>query len=140
MENKNYNTVQKQKILEMLKANSHHHLNADEMLFILNAKQLNVSRATLYRYLDVLVQTGEVRKYIFAEGEKACYQYIEDKNHCSSHFHLMCTECGKLIHLDCGKVAELINHIEEEHNFMVDPGRVVIYGICSDCKKEINNA
>ena len=136
MENKSYNTIQKQRILEMLKANSNHHLNVDEMLFILNTKQIYVSRATLYRYLDVLVQTGEVRKFLIGDNEKACYQYIEDKEHCSNHFHLMCTECGKLIHLHCQKVDDIVGHILEEHKFLVDPGRVVFYGICEECQKK----
>lgn len=138
MESRNYNTVQKQKILEMLKNNSDKHLNVDEMLFILSVEKVNVSRATLYRFLDVLVQTGEVQKFIIGENEKACYQYIQDKEHCNNHFHLMCTECGKLIHMNCSKVDEIVKHIEDDHEFKVDPGRVVFYGICKECQEKGN--
>lgn len=139
MENKKshnslYNTKQKMQILEMLKNNKQRHLNVDEMLFILSAEQISVSRATLYRYLDVLVSTGEVKKFLIGENEKACYQYSDDD--CQEHFHLVCTECGKLIHMKCEKVNEIIEHIDEDHNFKVDPGRVVFYGLCSDCQKK----
>ena len=60
MEVKVYNTRQKVFILEMLKNNKNKHLTVDDMLFILNAQKVSVSRATLYRYLDVLVSTGDV--------------------------------------------------------------------------------
>lgn len=134
MHNTNYNTKQKMQILEMLKNNKQRHLNVDEMLFILSAEQISVSRATLYRYLDVLVSTGEVKKFLIGENEKACYQYSGDE--CAEHFHLVCTECGKLIHMKCDKVSEIIEHIDEDHNFKVDPSRIVFYGICEDCQKQ----
>ena len=72
METKVYNTRQKVQILEMLKQNKHRHMTVDEMVFYFTVQKINVSRATLYRYLDVLVSTGDVKKYI--TGEKACYQ------------------------------------------------------------------
>ena len=75
METKVYNTRQKVQIIEMLKQNKHRHMTVDEMIFYFNVQKINVSRATLYRYLDVLVSTGDVKKYITGEGEKACYQY-----------------------------------------------------------------
>lgn len=133
---KMYNTRQKVLILEMLKQNSNRHLTVDEMMMIFTAKKTNVSRATLYRYLDALVQTGEVRKYQTSELDKACYQYIDKETNCKEHFHLMCIECGSLKHLECDKISDLVSHIEIDHKFKVDPGRIVIYGICENCTKE----
>ena len=89
MEVKVYNTRQKTIILEMLKNNKNKHLTADDMLFILSAQKVSVSRATLYRYLDVLVSTGDVKKYILSESDKACYQYVDSGKSCNEHFHRM---------------------------------------------------
>lgn len=136
MEQKVYNTRQKIQILEMLKNNKDKHLTVDEMFFILSAMKVNVSRATLYRYLDVLVATGEVKKFITSEDGKACYQYFDPSLNCNEHFHLMCIECGKLIHLCCDEVNHVISHIEGEHNFKVDPGKIVFYGTCEECLKK----
>lgn len=134
METKVYNTRQKVQILEMLKQNKHRHMTVDEMVFYFTVQKINVSRATLYRYLDVLVSTGDVKKYI--TGEKACYQYIDEKTSCKEHFHLMCIECGELQHLECEHVNEIIEHVESKHHFKVNPGRVVFYGICENCSKK----
>ena len=105
------------------------------MLFILNAQKVSVSRATLYRYLDVLVSTGDVKKYILSESDKACYQYVDSSEDCKEHFHLMCIDCGTLQHLECLQINEIINHVVKDHKFKVDPGRVVLYGLCEECQK-----
>ena len=132
-----YNTNQKKIIINLLKNNKDEHLNVDEMLEILKESGENVSRATLYRTLDNLVNSGEVRKYVMDENEKACFQYI-DSTICHDHFHLICLKCGKLFHLDCEKFHNLIDHIEEEHDFKVSESRLVLYGLCKDCKDMVD--
>lgn len=133
MQIKGYNTKQKNVIIEMLKQNKDRHLTADEMLKLLDDMNSPVGKATLYRFLDVLVSTGDLRKYITVDGEKACYQYVDDEIGCHEHYHLKCIECGKLIHVDCTYIDEIQNHIEKHHNFSVDKSRIVLYGTCSDC-------
>jgi Fur family ferric uptake transcriptional regulator len=133
-----YNTKQKMQIIELLKSSQDKHLTADDMMMIFQMKKINVSRATLYRYLDVLVQTGVIKKFYLGEGEKACYQYIGTNNSCKEHFHLVCLECGKLYHLECNRISDMVNHIEDEHKFKVDPGRIIFYGICEECQKEVS--
>ncbi len=136
MQIKGYNTKQKNVIIEMLQQNKNRHLTADEMLKILEDAGSPVGKATLYRFLDVLVSTGDLRKYITSEGEKACYQYVDEETGCHEHYHLKCIECGKLIHVDCSAIDEIQQHIEQHHNFNVDKSRIVLYGPCSDCQGE----
>lgn len=134
-----YNTNQKKIIINLLKENNDHHLNIDEMQEILKEKNESVSRATLYRTLDLLVNSGVVRKYVIGESEKACFQYIDD-DECHNHIHLVCEKCGKLFHLDCDKFHDIIDHIEDEHGFSVSQSRLVLYGICKECaRKEDDN-
>ena len=64
-----YNTIQKQIIIKFLEEHKDRHLNVDEMLEILKEEDLEVSRATLYRTLDNLVESGIVRKYVINEME-----------------------------------------------------------------------
>lgn len=136
-----YNTIQKQIIIKFLEEHKDRHLNIDEMLELLKKEDVSVSRATLYRTIDSLVESGVVRKYVINENEKACFQYI-DSDDCHHHFHLLCSKCGKLIHLECEKFEEILEHFSSEHGFKVYPGRVVLYGICSECQEKggANNA
>ena len=133
MQIKGYNTKQKNVIIEMLKQNKDRHLTVDEMLKLLEEMSSPVGKATLYRFLDVLVSTGDLRKYITIDGDKACYQYVDEEKGCHEHYHLKCIECGKLMHVDCTYIDEIQTHITEHHNFHVDKSRIVLYGTCSDC-------
>ena len=62
--NRSYHTKQRSIILDLLKANQDRHLTAEEMLELLNQNHTPVSKATLYRYLDMLVSQNAVRKFI----------------------------------------------------------------------------
>ena len=129
-----YETKQKNYILDVLIENKDKHLNCEEIYDILKQRNLSVSLATLYRYLDKLVASNKVRKYTSTHLGKACYQYIDDtcKNH--NHFHMICLKCNKLIHLDCELMNEFIEHVENHHKFKIMPEKVVYYGYCNECR------
>lgn len=128
-----YNTKQKENLLSYLIKNKEKHTNVQEISAFLSAEGTPVGVATIYRQLDRLVEQGIVRKYAFDGKTCACYQYVEDEENCRSHFHLKCLSCGRLIHLDCGHLADLTRHIEDEHGFAIDYSQTVFYGRCSDC-------
>lgn len=129
-----YETRQKKYILDVLKENKEKHLNCEEIYDILKEKNCSVSLATLYRYLDKLVSLNIIRKYTTTHLGKACYQYIDNNCKEHNHFHMICLNCNKLIHLDCELMHNFINHIEEHHKFKVMPEKVVYYGYCENCR------
>lgn len=125
-----YLTKNKKTVLGYLKANADRHYTIEE----LQRELPDIPQASLYRIIDSLVEIGLVRKYIVDNNTPACFQYVGDGiKH--SHFHLLCTKCGKLIHLECHEVNELIEHIEKEHGFSVDISKVNLYGLCEECQK-----
>ena len=129
-----YNTKNRKLVLDFLKNNSDKHLTIEE---IYNALNEEVPLASLYRIIDDLSESGEIRKYIISINEPSRYQYIDNKDE-HLHFHLLCTKCGKLIHLECHEVNNLIKHIEDNHKFAIDVSKVNLYGLCEDCQKEEN--
>ena len=46
---------------------------------------------------------------------------------------IKCEGCGRLIHLDCGELQEIRNHLQVHHGFLWNTGRTVFYGTCADC-------
>ena len=129
-----YHTKNKVRIINCLKANSNKHLTIEQIDEILDGQ---VPLASIYRNVDNLVEEGAIRKYIVGRNNSACYQYIGEGNE-HQHFHLLCSKCGKLIHLECDEVEHLISHIEEEHGFQVDISKVTLYGVCEECQKGDN--
>ena len=131
---KNYNTKQKSIILDSIRNNQEQHYTADELLDILKQNNTPVGRATLYRYLDFLVQIGEVKRFYIEEGMGACYQNAG--GNCHDHHHLKCNNCGKLLHADLNAMSLVNEQIKKVLNFEVDCSRLVFYGLCEECQNE----
>lgn len=131
--NNGYNTRQRQLIWEYLREHPGQHVGVDDVVQYLAAKQSPVGRATVYRYLDRLVEEGAVRRYHLGANAGACYEFIPEPGHCSAHFHLKCTKCGKLEHVECKQLMEIADHVAQEHGFSIDQTKTVFYGICNHC-------
>ena len=126
-----YNTKQKQVLLNFLNGNKNRHLSIAE---IANAvKDEGIGKSTVYRRMTELCDDGVVRRFRGKDGKNVVYQFMDSDKNCNSHFHLKCTECGALQHLDCESMDKISNHIKEHHGFMVDIGTTILYGICSNC-------
>lgn len=131
---KGYNTKPRAIILDILQSSRGEHFTADELLDILKEKQTPVGRATLYRFLDYLVQTGEVKKYFIGEGVSACYQYDSDVD--NTHYHLRCSSCGKIFHVKLNDMNDFTQSIKEKYGFLVDLPRTTVYGLCEICAEK----
>ena len=83
-----------------------------------------------------LVEQGLVAKYVVDGTSSACFEYLGHDEHCHKHicFHCKCEKCGKVIHLECGEMAHLGEHMLADHGFQWDFTRTVFYGICEECR------
>lgn len=131
-----YRTKQRQAILDFLIENKSSHVTVNRISDHLEAEGNHIGVTTIYRHLDKLLEQGLVRKYTIDGTTSACFQYADASAVCSEHFHLKCEKCGRLIHLSCGHVSGICEHIFDEHGFRVDLFRTVLYGICRDCAEK----
>lgn len=130
MDRNNYNTKQRDEIVEFF---SRHRGKCFSAKDIIRSGEIKSGEATVYRTLSKLAENGVLKR--FTDGASgACYQLAESSD-CDKHFHLKCEKCGKLIHIDCGFMAEIKQHIESDHDFYVDLGKTVFYGLCGACSK-----
>src|SRR6266480_7576525 len=72
---------------------THYHFEADELLFKMKEKSVKISRATVYRTLELLVKSGLVRRVHLGEDHYH-YEHVRGDSH---HDHLVCTACGSVI-------------------------------------------
>ena len=133
---KGYQTKQKAQILAYLESHPERHITAAELLVALAQSGKPIGSATVYRQLEKLEAQGLVRRYALDDRGSACWQYAGDGDEngdCCSHFHLKCTGCGTLIHLDCEHLHGIAAHVESDHGFAIDLSRTVFYGVCAAC-------
>jgi Fur family ferric uptake transcriptional regulator len=128
-----YRTRQGDMILECLKAQGSRHMTAEDIRAALRDKGESVGQATVYRHLDRLVREGVAVRYAGASGQGACYQYIGCGDDSRAHYHLVCSGCGRMIHMECSYMDEVTAHLLDHHQFCVDRFRTVISGLCRQC-------
>ena len=85
-------TKQRQGIWDEIRSSSEHR-DAEEIYLHLNNNNIKVSRATVYRTIDVLVKNNLVRKMELGDG-RALYEHKLNEEH---HDHIICVETGKII-------------------------------------------
>lgn len=130
-----YNTRQKRELLRFLKERSLQHFSVDDVVFELQEKGEKVGRTTVYRFLEQLAEQGSVRKYQNVQGITQ-YQHIEDDARCDDHFHMMCSQCGNLLHVDCALMRSMMDHLMVEHGFALNPRETILVGLCRKCRGE----
>lgn len=124
-------TPQRRAILQELFINEMHR-ECEDLYDALKRNGQNVSRATVYRTLDILQANGFARKLDLGDG-RVRYERILDNAH---HDHLICIQCCKIQeYLD-----DVIENRQLEicRSFGFKPVRHVhqIYGICQDCQNQ----
>lgn len=127
-----YSTRQKRELLGFLQEHDLENFSVDDVVFRLQDKGSKIGRSTVYRYLESLAEQGSVRKYQNAQGITQ-YQHVQDDGRCARHFHMLCRQCGALLHVDCTLMQSLSKHIADQHGFLLDPMETVMVGVCARC-------
>ena len=86
-----------------------------------------LSRTTVYRVLDTLVEAGLVRR-VQHGGGVARFDPITGRHH-----HLACDGCGRLFDLDDALVPELPLSAAKRTGFRLRDYTVNFSGTCPDC-------
>jgi Fur family ferric uptake transcriptional regulator len=131
-----YNTKTRQLILDYLITNRQQTVSAADILQHLEAQGASPNATTVYRYLDRLANEQRIMKYVADKGEHAVFQYVDEGQHCHDHLHLKCVRCGRILHLDCGFMDEVRQHLNSQHGFALQCEGSVLYGVCSRCAKQ----
>ncbi len=129
MSREKYQTNAKKRILEEVKKQNGHFTAKN-----LKEKLENISYATIYRVLEEFALEGTLKKY-FRDTNTAYYEYFASCEK-ENHFYLKCTKCGHKIHVDCDCMKEFENHVLKTHHFSIEENKVMMMGICNDCKKK----
>lgn len=109
----------------------HEHFDADELIESL-AKVPNagkVSRATVYRTLEEMVEAGLLRKMTLSN--RAVYEH--DYGY-PQHDHLHCKICDDLIEFQSDELLEIREAVARLYGFRVTGHRLIITGVCEACR------
>jgi Fur family ferric uptake transcriptional regulator len=108
----------------------HEHLEADELLVRLRSKHKKISRATIYRTLDLMVDSGIVGRVRIGEAGYR-YERLRAGDH---HDHLICDHCGRVIEFCEARIEQLQEEVAEKHGFVLLSHSHQMRGICPRCR------
>jgi Fur family transcriptional regulator, ferric uptake regulator len=103
--------------------------SAQELHELLRAQGDPVGLTTVYRHLQVLVDTGEVDVLHPGPGE-AVYRRCATDAH---HHHLVCRRCGHSVEIDGPEVEAWLSKVVKKHGFREVTHSVELYGLCGSC-------
>lgn len=127
-------TPQRMMILEAI-ADSEGHLSAEEIHETVRAAYPYLDISTVYRTLDLLKTLHLVSETDLGRGP-AQYELLSK----GLHHHLICTECGEILDVPNSLLDSLRHAMSEEYDFHAEIEHLAVFGICSNCKGDIQKA
>ncbi len=124
-------TAQRRAIIETVFA-TQQHFTADQLLAWSRRRDKSVSRATIYRTLPLLTESGLVRAIDFGKN----YTFY-DPNYAEHprHNHLICEDCNKIFEFESQQLEELEQEISRRLGFRVTSHRLQVTARCEEFRR-----
>jgi Fur family ferric uptake transcriptional regulator len=124
-------TSQRQAIIEAV-FSTREHFTADQLLAWSRERDRSVSRATVYRTLPLLTESGLVREMDFGKEHK-----FYDPNYAQSpdHSHIICADCERIVEFESDQIAQIESEISRKLGFAVKSQRLQITATCEELKQ-----
>ena len=100
------------------------HFTAEE----LHQQLPKVGRATIYRSLKLLVETGVLCRVMLEEGD--LHYQLSHRGH---HHHLLCVECGASQDLMGCDIEDVLSKVTAANDFQISSHWLEVYGRCRNC-------
>jgi Fur family ferric uptake transcriptional regulator len=124
-------TAQREAIVDSVFGTAEH-FTAEQLLVWSRRKDKSVSRATIYRTLPLLTESGLVREMDFGKDYKFYDpNYAEHPN----HNHLICNDCDKIVEFESDQIEKLENEITRRLGFSLKTQRLQITANCEELKR-----
>ena len=106
------------------------HLTADDLVDLIRREDERISRATIYRTLQWMVDAGIARKVDFGEGR---FRFEHSYRH-PRHFHLICKTCNRSFEFLSSDIESLIEEVATARGFAPRQSVLQIHGTCDACQ------
>ena len=116
------------------------HLTADDLFDLIRREDPakpdargafpRISRATVYRTLQWMVEAGIARKVDFGEGR---FRFEHSYRH-PRHFHLICKSCNRSFEFLSSDIESLLEEVAAARNFTARQSVLQIHGTCDSCR------
>jgi Fur family ferric uptake transcriptional regulator len=124
-------TVQRRTIIDTAFSTTQH-FTAEQLLAWSRHRDESVSRATVYRTLPLLTESGLVREMDFGKDYKFYDPNYAEHPH---HNHIICEDCDKIVEFESEKLTQIESEITRRLGFSVQSHRFQITAQCEELKQ-----
>ncbi|HOO31749.1 MAG TPA: transcriptional repressor [Thermotogota bacterium] len=135
LKNRNFRiTAQRELIMKIFAESPEDHLSVEEVYRKLLDKRSRISKATVYRTVELLSELDLLRKIEIDEG---IIRYeLADSNKHGKH-HAICTDCGEVITLSDELMEKIEKLLKDDMGFIPNDHNIKFYGKCANCDKNL---
>jgi Fur family ferric uptake transcriptional regulator len=109
------------------------HPSADGLARALKARGEAVGTATLYRTLELLLESGLVRAHDFGEGLRR-FEPVASRE---AHGHFVCRRCGGVSEFTTERLERVLPFLADEAGFQLERPDVTLHGVCRGCQRRL---
>jgi len=124
-------TVQREAIIQAAFSTVEHY-TAEDLIAMARAIEPSVSRATVYRTLPLLVESGQLKEIDLGKDHKTYDPNFVNRPH---HNHLICVDCQKVVEFEDHYMETLEDCISKRLGFSPAAKTVRIEATCDKLKK-----
>lgn len=124
-------TAQRQAIVETA-FSTRQHFTAEQLLAWSRRRDKSVSRATVYRTLPLLTESGLIREMDFGGDHKIYDPNYAERPH---HNHIICEDCQQIIEFESEPMRQLVEEISSQMGFSATAHRLQISAHCQEFQK-----
>jgi len=122
-------TAPRQAVVQVLEQEGDH-LSPNEVLTLGQQVYPQLSRATVYRTLDLLTGLGLIRPIYLHDTSQ---RFVTAQG---GHHHLVCVDCGTAFEFERCDVDRLAVTLSEQFCFEIHSHLLEFYGLCEACKRD----
>lgn len=123
------NTKQRKLILDAVRARNDHP-SAEQIYQDVRAIEPKISRGTVYRNLNILIQNREILHVKLPKAERF------EGHRSDRHYHLLCTGCGQVSDVPLTYHPAFDTEVSAKTGYFITQHRTLFEGLCPDCQKK----
>jgi Fur family ferric uptake transcriptional regulator len=104
----------------------HSHFTAESLSDMFKDKRDEISKATIYRILTIMVDANLLVEHDFGKDYKY-YEHILGHEH---HDHIICLDCNRIVEFFEPRIEELQEQIASKNGFTIKGHRLNLYSNC----------